>query len=158
MVGYALSDAGIGLPGIGILVKGPQGEINLTTGKAGQFLVPVAQPGAYTVSVNAESVPDGYALDDLAPAGVSVAEGEFKKISLTLPAIRALTGVVESYDPGKGQYLPVKNAEVLLVELQRRTATDAKGWYSFRNMPAGTFTVMVNQKAQGQVWFKKPWP
>ena len=79
-VGYALSDAGIGLPEIGISVKGPQGDSNLTTDKAGQFFVPVAQPGAYTVSINAESVPDGYALENLEPVAVSIAEGEFKKI------------------------------------------------------------------------------
>lgn len=153
MVGYALSDAGVGLPGIGILVKGAQGEMNLTTDKAGQFFVPVAQPGAYTVSVNAESMPDGYALEDLAPVGISVAEGEFKKVSFTLPAIRALTGVVEGYDPAMKQYAPLKNVTVSLVELKWTTVTDEKGWYSFRNMPSGTFTVTVNDQPHGQVAF-----
>jgi hypothetical protein len=127
--------------------------MNLTTDKAGRFFVPVSQPGAYTVSVNAESVPDGYALEDLAAEGVSVAEGEFKKISFTLPAIRALTGVVEAYDPAMKQYAPVKNVAVSLAELKRTTVTDGRGWYSFRNMPAGTFTVMVNDQPHGQVAF-----
>ena len=153
MVGYALSDAGVGLPQIGILVKGPQGEMSLTTDKAGQFFVPVAQPGEYMVSVDAERVPDGYALEDLIPVGVSVAEGEYKKVSFTLPAIRALTGVVEGYDPGKGQYVPIANATVELVELKRKTVTDGKGWYAFRNMPSGTYTLTVNDQPHGQVAF-----
>ena len=153
MVGYALSDAGIGLPQIGILVKGPQGEMSLTTDKAGQFFVPVAQPGEYMVSVDAERVADGYALEDLIPVGVSVAEGEYKKVSFTLPAIRALTGVVEGYDPGKGQYVPIANATVELVELKRKTITDGKGWYAFRNLPSGTYTLTVNDQPHGQVAF-----
>jgi hypothetical protein len=151
VAGYALSDAGIGLPEIGILVKGPQGELNFTTDQAGKFLVPVAQIGAYTVRVNTETVPDGYALEDLAPAPVTVAEGEFKKVSFTLPAIRALTGFVQGYDPLKGEYVPVAGAEIEIAELNRRTTTDGDGRYSFRNMPSGVFHVRVNEQQYGQV-------
>ncbi len=151
VVGYALSDAGIGLPEIGILVKGPRGELNVTTDQAGKFFVPVAETGSYMVRLNTETVPDGYALEDLAPIGVTVGEGEFKKISFTLPAIRALTGLVQGYDPAKGEYVRVAGATIEIFELDRRTTTDSEGRYLFRNMPPGVFTIRINEQQYGQV-------
>ena len=41
----------------------------------------------------------------------------------------------------------------MLVELKRKTVTDGKGWYAFRNMPAGTYTVTVNGRPHAQVSF-----
>jgi Carboxypeptidase regulatory-like domain len=85
--------------------------------------------------------------------GTVQAFGAWSPAEFTLPAIRALTGVVEGYDPGKGQYVPVENATVELVELKRKTVTDGKGWYTFRNMPSGTYSVTVNDQPHGQVSF-----
>ncbi|HXB20182.1 MAG TPA: carboxypeptidase regulatory-like domain-containing protein [Candidatus Solibacter sp.] len=151
VVGYVLNDAGIGLPDIGILVKGPQGELNLTTDQAGKIFVPVPQTGAYVFRVNAETVPDGYALEDLAPISISVGEGEFKKVSFNLPAIRALNGLVLAYDTAKGEYLPLAGATVEMAELKRKTTTDRDGRYSFRNVPSGTFTIRVNEQQYAQI-------
>lgn len=153
LIGYVLDDAGAGLPEIGVLVKGPQGELNFKTDQAGKFDVPIAQVGTYTASVNAATVPDGYAFEDLAPSSIPVAEGESKKVSFTLPAIRALSGAVVAYDPAKGEYVPVPHATVELVELNRRTVTDNAGHYSFRNLPSGTFTVQVNGQGYNRVSF-----
>jgi hypothetical protein len=153
VVGYALNDAGVGLPEIGILVKGPEGELNLTTDQAGKFFVPVAQTGAYIFRVNTETVPDGYALEDLASDNILVGEGEFKKVTFKLPAIRALTGLVQAYNPAKGEYAPLAGATVELAELKRRTTTDSKGHYSFRNMTPGVFTIRVNGQQYGEVSF-----
>jgi hypothetical protein len=148
---YALSDTGIGLPEIGLLVSGPQGELNLTTDQAGKVLLPVAQTGAYLVRVNTETVPDGYALEDLEPASISVGEGELKKVSFRLPAIRALTGLIQAYDPVKGKYVPQAGVTVEVAELKRRTMTDRDGRYSFRNMPSGVFTVRVSEHQSDQI-------
>jgi len=146
MVGYALSDAEVGLPEIGILVKGPQGELNLVTDQAGKLFVPVAQPGIYTISVNAETVPDGYALEDLHPVTVVVGEGDLKKFTFKLPAIRALSGSVQVYDPVRGEYVVLAGAIVEIAELNLRTISDANGRYAFRNIPFGIFTMRVNQQ------------
>jgi hypothetical protein len=151
VVGYALNDAGVGLPDIGILVKGPQGEFNFTTDQAGKFFVPVAQTGAYIFRVNTETIPDGYALEDLAADSISVGEGEFKKVTFRLPAIRALAGLVQAYDPAKGEYVPLVGATIEMAELKRRTTTDHNGRYSFRNMPSGVFTIWVNEQQYCQV-------
>ncbi|HEV3316698.1 MAG TPA: carboxypeptidase regulatory-like domain-containing protein [Candidatus Angelobacter sp.] len=151
VVGYALNDAGVGLPDIGILVKGPQGEFNFTTDQAGKFFVPVAQTGAYIFRVNTETIPDGYALEDLVADSLSVGEGEFKKVTFRLPAIRALAGLVQAYDPAKGEYVPLVGATIEMAELKRRTTTDHNGRYSFRNMPSGVFTIWVNEQQYCQV-------
>ncbi len=151
LVGYVINDAGMGLPDIGVLLRGPQGETSLTTDQAGKFVAPVAQMGAYSARVNVETVPDGYALEDLQLASVSVGEGDFKKVSFTLPAIRALAGSVQTYDSAKEAYVSLPGVTVEIAELKRQTITDASGRYSFRNMPFGTFTILVNGQQYGQV-------
>ncbi|HEY6250375.1 MAG TPA: carboxypeptidase regulatory-like domain-containing protein [Candidatus Angelobacter sp.] len=153
LVGYVVDDAGAGLPDIGILVSGPQGGFNLITDQKGKFTVPVGQAGTYVVRVSTESVPDGYALEDLEAASVAVAEGEFKKVLFTLPVIRAVTGSVQKYDTSKGEYLPLAGVTVEIAELHRQTMTDGSGRYSFRNLPSGTFTMRVNGQEYGQIQF-----
>jgi Carboxypeptidase regulatory-like domain len=151
IVGYALNDTGMGLANIGVSVKGPQGRLNLTTDQRGKFVAPVAQPGAYVVRIEVETVPDGYALEDLQPAGVSVGEGDLKKVSFAVPAIRALTGVVQRYDAHRGQYLALDGVTIELSELNRRTTSNGAGRYLFRDLPSGTFTVAVDGRPYCQV-------
>jgi hypothetical protein len=151
LIGYVLNDGGVGLADIGILAKGPQGELNITTNQAGKFVIPIARSGAYFVRVNAETVPDGYALEELQPASISVADGDFKKILFTLTAIRAVTGSVRTYDSAKGTYVPVTGVTVQVPELHRKTITAKDGRYSFRNMPAGIWTILVDGKQYGEL-------
>lgn len=149
--GYVLNDGGAGLPDIGMLVKGPQGEVTITTNAAGKFVVPIAQSGTYVVRVNAETVPNGYALEELKPVNISVLDAEFKKISFTLTAIRAVTGFVRAYDSAKGNYVPVIRVPVEVPELHRQTLTDGNGRYSFRNMRSGVWRIRVNGQQYGQL-------
>jgi hypothetical protein len=151
IIGYVLNDAGVALPTSGILVEGPRGETNLITDQQGKFVVPVVEPGAYVIHMNPETVPDGYSLEDIEPASISVAEGEFKKVSLVLLAIRALTGFVRSYEATKGSYISLAGATVQLDELNRKAITDANGRYLFRDLPSGVFTILVNGHQSGQV-------
>ena len=106
IIGYVLNDAGVGMAGIGLEVGGPQKALNLTTDQTGRFAAPVTQVGEYLIHVNEETVPDGYALDRLESARVTVNEGESRKVSFTLQAIRALTGSVYVYDAAKETYHP----------------------------------------------------
>lgn len=96
-------------------------------------------------------MPDAYALDNLEPVRVRVAEGESKKVSLTLLAIRALTGSVQVYDLAKGAYVPLDGVSVRLTELDRGMTTDREGRYLFRDLPSGTFTISVDGQNCGQV-------
>jgi hypothetical protein len=148
---YALNDAGIGLDGIGVSVNGRQGELNFTTDQTGKFVVPVAQTGEYVVAVNAATVSDGYALEDLQPVRISVGEGELKKVTFILSAIRALTGSIQTYDSAKEEYVPMVGVTVELAELNRQTVTDNNGKYSFRDLPSGSFTILVDGQPRAQV-------
>ena len=151
IIGYALNDTGTGMSDIGMLVKGPQGGLDFTTDRLGRFFVPVPQTGDYILRVNAETVPDGYALDELEPVNLSMAEGESKKVSFVLPAIRGLTGSVQAYDPAKGEYVSLPGVTVSLAELGRQIITDENGRYLFRNLPSGFFTILVNGQPNDQV-------
>jgi hypothetical protein len=151
IIGYVLNDAGAALPATGILVKGLQGEINLISDQAGKFVVPVVEPGVYVIRIDPETVPDGYSLEDIEPASISVAEGEYRKVSIVLLGIRALSGSVRSYDPTKGSYIPLTGVTVQLDELKRKTITDANGRYLFRDLPSGVFTIFANGQPSGQV-------
>jgi hypothetical protein len=101
--------------------------------------------------VNVETVRAGYALDDLQPLTIALGDGESKKISFTLPAIRALAGKVQSYDASQGEYVAVANAVVRLEELNRQAISDGSGRYLFRNLPAGLFSITVNGQRYDQV-------
>ncbi|HEV3057572.1 MAG TPA: carboxypeptidase-like regulatory domain-containing protein [Vicinamibacterales bacterium] len=151
IIGYAVDDAGLALPDIGILITGPRGKRTLVTDRTGACVVPVEAGGTYEVSVNAETVPDGYALEDLRPATVSLIDGDSKKISFTLSAIRALVGSVQTYDAARETYVPVAGATVELRELNRTSTTNRAGGYVFRDMPSGTFTVLVNGQRYDEV-------
>jgi hypothetical protein len=84
-------------------------------------------------------------------ASISVGDSESKKISFVLPAIRALSGSVQKYDPAKEVYVPLAGVTVELAELARVAITDSNGRYSFRNMPSGGFTILVNGERYGEV-------
>jgi hypothetical protein len=111
----------------------------------------VAQTGEYVVAVNAATVSDGYALEDLQPVRISVGEGELKKVTFILSAIRALTGSIQTYDSAKEEYVPMVGVTVELAELNRQTVTDNNGKYSFRDLPSGSFTILVDGQPRAQV-------
>ena len=151
IVGYTVDDTGGALPGIAVSIRGPQGETRLTADQTGKFVARLTQSGTYVAEVNAETVRAGYALDDLQPLTITLGDGESKKISFTLPAIRALAGKVQSYDASQGEYVAVTNAVVRLEELNRQAISDGSGRYLFRNLPAGLFTITVNGQRYDQV-------
>jgi hypothetical protein len=151
IIGYTVDDTGAALPGIAVSIRGPQGQTRFTADQTGKFVAPVTQSGTYVADVNVETVRAGYALDDLQPLTIALGDGESKKISFTLPAIRALAGSVQSYDATQGEYVAVANAVVRLEELNRQSISDGSGRYLFRNLPAGLFTVTVDGQRYDQV-------
>jgi carboxypeptidase family protein len=58
-------------------------------------------------------------------------------------AIRSLGGKVMTYDKSAAQTVPLAGVTVRLKELSLETHTGSNGAYLFRNLPAGTFTVVV---------------
>jgi hypothetical protein len=60
-------------------------------------------------------------------------------------------GSVQTYDTARETYVPVAGATVELRELNRTSTTNRAGGYVFRDMPSGTFTVLVNGQRYDEV-------
>ena len=65
------------------------------------------------------------------------------QISLTLKAIRSISGRVTIYDRASRQEMPVPRITVLLRELSRACVTDENGAYLFRDLSAGPYSLVV---------------
>jgi hypothetical protein len=151
IIGYVFDDSRMPLPGIGVSVRGLQYDRTIATDEQGHFVAPLTAPGKYVIGINAETVPDGYAVEELSPLSTSVDEGQSQKVSFTISAIRALMGSVQKYDVARAEYVPAAGARIRIPELDRQTITGADGRYLFRDMPSGSFTITVNGDEYGHV-------
>jgi hypothetical protein len=151
LIGYVLDDSHMPLPGIGLSVRGLQYDRTIATDEQGHFVTPLTAAGKYVIGINAETVPDGYAVEELSPVSVSVDEGQSQNVSFTVSAIRALMGSVQTYDVAREQYVPAAGVRIGIPELHKQTTSGVDGHYLFRDMPSGIFTVVVNGEEYGHV-------
>ena len=149
--GYVRSDAGVPLPDIRLRVSGPTGPVSADTDGQGRFEVLSLQPATYRVEVEPESVPTGYALDRLEPVMVSVSPEAPARTEFVVVAHRAVAGRVRAFDTATGTYRPAGARIVRLRELDRACRTDDSGAFLFRDLPAGEYTVVVEQDATAPV-------
>jgi len=63
-------------------------------------------------------------------------------------AFRSVSGRVLRYDPKAAQYVPVSGASVALRELGLSVTTDILGRYLFRDLAAGSYTLMVQNEVR----------
>ncbi len=143
LFGFVRSDAGIGLPGVEIGVSnGPQ-HFNAQTDAEGKFRIQGLSRGEYEVKLDPDSVPPGYLLEDLETQRTTVDASAPAQIAFTLKAIRNISGRVTIYDRASHQEVPVPRITVLLRELSLVSVTDEKGVYLFRDLAAGTYSLVV---------------
>jgi hypothetical protein len=123
-----------------------QGLRQTQTGDNGKFAFAGLAPGTYIVSTVAASYPAGYSLQDaaLAPHTVSVLPGKPGSLEIAVTALRSLTGRALVYDQKALQTVPLAGAYVQLKELGREAHAGDNGAYIFRNLPAGTYTLVVS--------------
>jgi hypothetical protein len=141
--GFLLNDAGAPVPGITVQLDGKTLTRTTQTGGNGKFTFPGIPAGNYTVATAPDSYPSGYSLQALAPQSVTVDPGKPAGVKFTVKAIRSLGGKVMTYDKSAAQTVPLAGVTVRLKELSLETHTGTNGAYLFRNLPAGTFTVVV---------------
>jgi protocatechuate 3,4-dioxygenase beta subunit len=141
--GYIKDDAGDGLENIKLQITGASGNQVISTDSNGKFTLPDIQPGSYQIQVNPESVPMGYAPDDLIPVQVNITVNSASHPVIELPAIRILTGSVTIYDAAAGSYVPLKGAVVSIPKLARSMITNDSGRFIFGRLPAGDLEVTV---------------
>jgi Carboxypeptidase regulatory-like domain len=151
--GFLLNDAGAGINGIAVELKGEKFSRRVQTGLTGKFAFTGLSPGEYFISTLPDSYPPGYALQDLTTQTITVESGKPASAQFTARALRSLGGKVLVYDPGSLQTVPLAGAVVRLKELlpETKTAgvktveikTGETGAYLFRNLAAGTYTVAI---------------
>jgi hypothetical protein len=143
LFGTVRSDAGIGLSGVEISIsKGPL-HFSAQTDDEGKFRVEGLSRGECEVTLDIDSVPPGYSFAELETQRTTVDASAPAQISFTLKAIRNISGRVTIYDRASHQEMPVPRITVLVRELSRTSVTDENGFYLFRDLSAGPYTLVV---------------
>jgi hypothetical protein len=147
IIGYARTDSGQPLAGLEVRIESAgvaTGEpLKVQTDGVGRFEASGLESGVYTVSIEPQTVPPGYALGSINAETVKAAEDSPGRIQFVVPAYRNLGGQVRAYDKVAAAYVPMPRLTVELRELAIKTITDANGGYLFRNLPPGDYTVAV---------------
>lgn len=143
--GAVLADGGAGLNGVILHVVGGDRRTTARTADDGTFVVEGLAPGDYDVAIDAGSVPAGYPVDSLVAQRVRVEQAEPGRAKFVLRPYRSIAGRARMLDRISGQYVALGGVTVELQPLGRKSVTDAKGQYVFRNLPAGHYTVVAKQ-------------
>jgi hypothetical protein len=141
--GFLLNDAGSGINGITVELKGERFARRSQTGLNGKFAFTGLAPGTYSVTTLPDSYPPGYALQDLAAQTEEVQSGKPASTHFTVKALRSIAGRVLVYDKATLQTVPLGGVVVRLKEVSLETKTGPTGAYIFRNLAAGTYTVAI---------------
>jgi hypothetical protein len=131
----------------------------ILTGDNGKFSFTGLAPGDYSISTVSESYPAGYALADLAGQTVTVEPGKPASTEFHVRALRSIAGKIVVYDKATLQTVPLAGVTVRLKrvssaasaenppefakEVLMEVKTGPTGAYIFRNLPAGTYTVTI---------------
>src|SRR6266853_1439512 len=146
--GFLLNDAGKGINGITVELKGEKFTRRVQTGVNGKFAFTGMVPGNYSVVTLPDSYPPGYALQDLAAQTVAVESGKPASTQFSVKALRSIAGRALIYDKATLQRVPLAGAVVRLKELSLEVTTGPTGAYIFRNLAAGTYTVATDHEGK----------
>jgi uncharacterized protein (DUF2141 family) len=109
----------------------------------GKFAFTGLVPGNYSVATLPDSYPPGYALQNLEAHTVAVESGKPANTEFKVKALRSIAGRVLVYDKTTLQTVPLVGTVVRLKEIAMEVKTGAAGAYIFRNLAAGTYSVVV---------------
>jgi hypothetical protein len=146
--GFLLNDAGAGINGITVELKGEKYTRRLQTGLNGKFAFTGLVPGNYSLVTLPDSYPPGYALQNLAAQTVAVESGKPASTEFKVKALRSIAGRVLLYDKATLQTVPLAGAVVRLKEVSLEVKTSPTGAYIFRNLAAGTYTVAIEHNGK----------
>jgi hypothetical protein len=141
--GFLLNDAGAGIGGITVELKGEKFTRRVQTTLTGKFAFTGLTPGNYSLATLPDSYPPGYALQDLAAQTVAVESGKPASMQFTVKALRSIAGRVMVYDKATLQTVPLAGVLVRLKESRLEVKTGPTGAYIFRNLAAATYTIAI---------------
>jgi hypothetical protein len=127
MIGSVVSDAGLGVGGVVVLLVRGERRITAISGADGHFSIAVP-PGEWRASIDRDSLPSTYMIAG-GETPVALDRGAPRTVDFNVIAIRSIAGHL------------AHRGEIEVVELHRRVATDVEGNFLFRSMPAGTYTL-----------------
>jgi hypothetical protein len=139
--GEVLDDVNHGVSGIVFTIQGENRRLTAISNGDGKFLMPRLPDGEYSVSIESESLPAGYVIEEPSTVRVITVSGKAPRANLRIRAIRNLSGRVLLYDPALGRYVGIPGLAVVLTELSAKATTDADGRFLFRELHSGTFSV-----------------
>jgi len=102
-------------------------------------------PGHYVVAASPDSFPTGYDLSSLSTMPVNVTTGAPLPLTLSVRALRSVSGTITMFDPRRAKLAPAAGIEVSIPQLDIVSKTDTNGVYALRNLPAGTYTIQVGR-------------
>lgn len=143
LFGYVTDDAGHGLVGIGIQVKGSSRSSSATSDLDGKFTVQGLPAGDVEVSINDETLPPGYAIGELKTERAQVTLTAPTRVDFKIRALRSITGKATAYDEELKKQVPVGGLKVRIPEISREVTTNQNGVFLFRDLPSGHFTVQA---------------
>jgi hypothetical protein len=143
IIGFVRNDAAAGVPGVHVNAASPTRHLQAETDSDGKFSIDGIDDGAYEVTVDADSLPPGYTVDQPGPRQVEAVAGSPAKVDLTVQAARSISGRIITFDTVTGQLVPVVSIRVRLRERNTESVTDSNGAFLFRNLPAGEFTIVL---------------
>ena len=143
LFGYLLNDAGAGINGVTVELEGAGTARTVQTDMDGKFTFRGLESGSYTVKTEPGSYPSGYSLQNLEPRQATVELGKPEKVEISVRAIRAISGRITAYDRVTQKTVSMADVPVRLKELKLETKSGSNGAYVFRNLPAGTYTLVA---------------
>jgi hypothetical protein len=143
IVGNIVNDAGQGIGGVVVGIQGL--KQTTTTGSDGRFVFEGVGPGHYIVAASPDSFPTGYDLSSLSTVPADVTTGAPKPLTLSVRALRSVSGTVTMFDPRRSKLAPAAGIAVSIPQLGIVSKTDGNGVYALRNLPAGTYTIQVGR-------------
>jgi len=149
--GIIRTDAGDGVSRVLVRVAGVDRNSSAHSADDGTFIVEGLPAGEYDVSVDASTVPAGYAVDALAAQRVRVEEATPGRAAFMLRPYRTVSGRVRLFNRRTGRYEALPETTVELRPLTRRAVTDANGLYTFRDLPAGAYTIVAAHRGREYV-------
>jgi hypothetical protein len=103
--GVVRSDAGLGLSGVVVHIRGAERQITIRTSDDGTFVAEGLWAGEYDVTIEAGSVPAGYPVDTLTPQRVRVGETAPGRATFVLRPYRTVSGLARLFNRKSGQYV-----------------------------------------------------
>jgi len=103
LIGYIRNDADIGLENARIIIAGTNQRLEVRSDAQGRFSAPGLGAGDYEVSIDPDSLPGGYSLEDLKSQQISLEDGVPNRLEFHVRALRSLVGHVTVYNAAIGQ-------------------------------------------------------